>query len=246
LERAGIERRMDARSWADQGREDLAELREPKLLGGEGREAIELREQVAGLRQKRAELPAQHLDQAAAVEQVEREAQKAIAAVEKRRDEELSIVQKWIDEARELYVAAKAALERKADQLLKLMSGADAFDRTVDVDLARKNEAVASEQATRKARVPDREDLDRQLRQIARSKGRYPEGKIEPAEELSREITGRVIGYTDGKEEALFQRLTGGLVRLDMRDRKLLPVNTQIDYDPRSRGISRERGGHSL
>jgi hypothetical protein len=37
MERAGVEQRMDARSWAEQGRGDLHELRKPKLLGGEGR-----------------------------------------------------------------------------------------------------------------------------------------------------------------------------------------------------------------
>ncbi|HWZ53069.1 MAG TPA: MobA/MobL family protein [Granulicella sp.] len=36
MEREGIELRVDPRSWADQGREDLAELREPKTLGGRG------------------------------------------------------------------------------------------------------------------------------------------------------------------------------------------------------------------
>ena len=102
-------------------------------------------------------------------------------------------------------------------------------------------------ESLRKPREPDRQELDRQLREIARSYARYPDGKIEPIEEVrQREITGRVLGYTDGKEEALFQRLGGGLVRLDMRGGELLPIGKEIDYDPRSRGISRDRGGHSL
>jgi hypothetical protein len=45
MERAGIEQRMEARSWAEQGREDLHELREPKLLRGEAgmRQSCKLR-----------------------------------------------------------------------------------------------------------------------------------------------------------------------------------------------------------
>ena len=43
MQRAGLEQRLDARSWAAQGREDLAALVEPKLLGGEDREAQERR-----------------------------------------------------------------------------------------------------------------------------------------------------------------------------------------------------------
>ena len=46
MERAGIEQHMDAWSGAEQGREDLAALVEPKLLGGDGREAVELQEIV--------------------------------------------------------------------------------------------------------------------------------------------------------------------------------------------------------
>ena len=72
MQKAGIEQRMDARSWADQGREDLAALREPKMLGGNGIEAVEQREQVEELRRQREELPAPHLDQTAAVQELER------------------------------------------------------------------------------------------------------------------------------------------------------------------------------
>jgi hypothetical protein len=107
MERAGIEQKLDARSYLERGRVDLEELKEPKLLVGEGTEAKELRTQVDGLRQKRAELPAPHLDQAAAVQQIEREAERRIAAVEKRRDEELSILDKLIEKARELAAEVK-------------------------------------------------------------------------------------------------------------------------------------------
>ncbi len=65
---------MDARSWAEQGREAPVALVEPNLLGGEGNKAEELREHVENLRRQRAELPAPHLEQAAALELIEREA----------------------------------------------------------------------------------------------------------------------------------------------------------------------------
>ena len=239
MERAGIEQRVNARSWADQGREDLAALVEPKLLGGEGREATELREHVEELRRQREALPAPHLEQAAAVAELEKRAEAEVARIEKERDEQLSILDKLIEKARELAAVAKEAIERKADKLLSFMARVDAFDRKVDAELARKQEAERLE-AARRPREPDRQELDRQLREIAHAKARFPEGRIEPLEEVRQsEITGRVLGYTEGREEALFQRLGGALVRLDMRDRELLPIGKEIDYDPRSRGISR-------
>ena len=41
--------RLDARSWADQGRPDLAELREQKTLRGHGPEAMERHREIDGL-----------------------------------------------------------------------------------------------------------------------------------------------------------------------------------------------------
>ncbi len=64
MERHGHEQRMDARSWEEQGRGDLASLREEKTLRGYGQEARERNEQIDDLRRQRAELPAPHLDQA--------------------------------------------------------------------------------------------------------------------------------------------------------------------------------------
>lgn len=107
MERAGQEQRLDARSWAEQGREDLASLREEKTLRGDGPDAMARHEKIAEQRQQRAELPASHLDQAAASEQIEREAQKAIAEIEKRRDQELSVLDKLIEKARELATEVK-------------------------------------------------------------------------------------------------------------------------------------------
>ena len=119
MERAGIEQRVDARSWAKQGREDLAALREPKLLGGDEQEAIELREKVHDLRRQREELPAPHLDQVSAEEQIEREAQKAVAEIEKRRDQEIGFLDKLIEKAREL----AAEVKEKATECARNVAG---------------------------------------------------------------------------------------------------------------------------
>jgi MobA/MobL family len=112
MEHAGHEQRLDARSWAEQGREDLAALREPKLLGGVGHEATELRDRVEELRRQREELPALHLDQMAAVEELEKRAEAEIARIEQQRDEQISILDKLIEKAREL---AKEVKERATE-----------------------------------------------------------------------------------------------------------------------------------
>ena len=62
MERHGHEQRLDARSWAEQGREDLAELRELKTLQGDGPEAVARHQEIDEQRRQRAELPAPHLD----------------------------------------------------------------------------------------------------------------------------------------------------------------------------------------
>jgi hypothetical protein len=107
MQRAGHEQRLDARSWAAQGREDLAALVEPKLLGGEDWEAQERRSQVEQLRQQREQLPAPHLDQATAIEKLEEQAEAEVARIEQRRDREVSILDKLIEKARELAVEVK-------------------------------------------------------------------------------------------------------------------------------------------
>ena len=94
--------RLDHRSWADQGRHDLAELVEPKLLSGNEAEARALHAHVDGLRQQRAELPAPHLSEAAVVEKLEQDAEKQIAQVQAREAQELSRLDKLIAAAREI------------------------------------------------------------------------------------------------------------------------------------------------
>ena len=107
MQKAGLELRVDARSWAEQGREDLAALVEEKTLRGDGPEAQERHEKIAEQRQMRAELPAPHLDQAAAVEELEKRAEQDVARIEQRRDEQISILDKLIEKARELAVEVK-------------------------------------------------------------------------------------------------------------------------------------------
>jgi len=108
MQRAGIEERMDARSYEDRGRTDLMELREPKLLGGNEVEARGLHTQVDELRAQRAELPPAYLGPAEAVAHIERAAEAAIVEVEERRDEDLGILDRLIAKAKELAARAIA------------------------------------------------------------------------------------------------------------------------------------------
>ncbi len=101
MERHGQEQRLDARSWADQGRPDLAELREPKLLAGSEAEAQALHAHVDGLREQRAELPAAHLSPDKVINQWEQQAEKQIAQVKEREAQEISRLDKLIAAARE-------------------------------------------------------------------------------------------------------------------------------------------------
>ena len=101
MERNGHEQRLDARSWANQGRPDLAELVEPKLLAGSEAEARSLHAHVDGLREQRAELPAPHLSADKVIELWERGAEQQIAQVQEREARELSRLDKLIAAARE-------------------------------------------------------------------------------------------------------------------------------------------------
>ncbi len=101
MERHGQEQRLDARSWVNQGRPDLAELIEPKLLAGSEAEARALHAHVDGLREQRAELPAPYLSQDKVIEHWEQAAEKQIAQVQAREAQELSRLDKLIAAARE-------------------------------------------------------------------------------------------------------------------------------------------------
>jgi hypothetical protein len=138
--------------------------------------------------------------------------------------------------------AAKEQPDRGADRLRDFLAGVDDFQLKADADIAQKQEAERREAMARLTH-PDRKELDRQLREIARTKARHPDGRIQAVEEIMQsEITGRVLGYTSGREEALFQRLGGELVRLDMRGKPPFEIGKEINYDPRSQSISRGHG----
>ncbi|WP_263386017.1 MobA/MobL family protein [Granulicella arctica] len=102
MQRAGIEQRLDARSWAEQGRGDLASLREEKTLQGFGPDAMERHAEIDQLRQERAELAPPHLDRAGAIQHLEQQAEQQIAGVQARTSQELSRLDKLIAAAREL------------------------------------------------------------------------------------------------------------------------------------------------
>ena len=93
--------RLDARSWEEQGRNDLASLREEKTLRGDGPEAMERHAEIDQLRRERAELPPPHLGREAAIEHLERQAEQKIAGVEERTNQELSRLDKLIERAKE-------------------------------------------------------------------------------------------------------------------------------------------------
>ena len=102
MERQGHEQRLDHRSWEAQGRPDLAELVEPKLLGGNEAEARALHAQVDELRERRAELPAPGLSAEKVIDQWEQQAERQVAEVREREAQELSRLDKLIAAAREL------------------------------------------------------------------------------------------------------------------------------------------------
>lgn len=107
MQKAGIEQHLDARSWMEQGRGDLASLREEKTLQGYGPEAMERHAEIDQLRRERAELPPPHLDRAAAIEHLEQKAEQQIAGVQERTAQEISRLDKLIAAARELATEVK-------------------------------------------------------------------------------------------------------------------------------------------
>jgi hypothetical protein len=118
------EQRLDARSWADQGRPDLSELREEKTLRGDGPEAMARHAEIDRLRHERSELPPPHLDRASAIQHLEQQAEQRIAVVQERTAQELSRLDKLIAAARELAIEVKertvAAAQNVADRVEQL------------------------------------------------------------------------------------------------------------------------------
>jgi hypothetical protein len=145
MERAGLDERVDGRSYVEQGRYDLEALKEPKLLGGEGREAVQLREQVEELREKRAEVPAPHLDQSAAIRELEKQAEAEVAQIEQRLEMELSVLDRLIEKAREL----TAEVKERATEFVREIAG-----RVESIFGKGNAESVASASELEQARPP--------------------------------------------------------------------------------------------
>jgi hypothetical protein len=124
MERHGQEQRLDARSWENQGRRDLAELVEPKLLAGNEAEARQLHAQVDALREQRAELPSPGLSAEAAAREINQTAERKIAEVQQREAQELSRLDKLIAAARELAVEVK---ERATEMVRNVAERIDSF-----------------------------------------------------------------------------------------------------------------------
>jgi predicted GIY-YIG superfamily endonuclease len=124
MERHGQEQRLDARSWKNQGRHDLAELVEPKLLAGNEAEARQLHAQVDALREQRAELPAPGLSAEAAAQEIVQTSERKIAEVHQREAQELSRLDKLIAAARELAVEVK---ERATEMVRNVTERIDSF-----------------------------------------------------------------------------------------------------------------------
>ena len=165
MERAGIEQRMDARSWADQGREDLAALREPKLLGGDGREAVELRDQVEQLRRQREELPAPHLSRAPAAEEIEKQAEREVARIERERDEQLSILDKLIEKARELAQEVKG---RATEIARNVVERVETFFGTGDRSASTENTPAREQEQARPPTLSAEELMEQKLSALDR------------------------------------------------------------------------------
>ena len=194
MERAGQEQRLDPRSWAEQGREDLAALREEKTLRGNGPEAMERHEKIAAQRQQRAELPASHLDQAAAAAQIEREAEKAISKLEKWRDEQLARLEQAIEKMKEVAETARAFVQRGVEALRERVQGAGL--KEVQAQKSPPSQAVDKVSSPQ---MNPAEELARQLEQF-RAAGRQgraqrdlkiesakPEPVIQPQQSLKKE-----------------------------------------------------------
>ena len=113
--------RVDPRSWAEQGREDLAALVEPKLSEITGPDKVDRLEQIGQLREQRQNLPSPELTGA---DLIELEAEEKIAAIEQKAQEELSLLERAIAKLKEAWNRlvmgrvddAEARLERKLQE----------------------------------------------------------------------------------------------------------------------------------
>lgn len=107
-----VESQVDHRSYEQQGREDLAALREPKIGYGPGAE--ERAAQVGQLRGERVEALAKPQQ---TPEQTEQKAAMQIEAIEERAKKEMSLIDRTIAEVKEKYELAKQYVRAKLDGL---------------------------------------------------------------------------------------------------------------------------------
>ena len=198
MQKAGLEQRLDARSWAEQGREDLASLREEKTLRGDGPEALDRLEKIAEQRRQREQLPAPHLDQATAIQKLEQQAEAEVARIEQRRDREVSILDKLIEKARELAVEVKeraVTLARNvADRVESLLGSTERGTETgKELEQARPPTASIEEQLDRSLAGLDKqlafeESFDRQLADLDIRMEAAAKAQLEKEQSQAREI----------------------------------------------------------
>lgn len=100
FEREEIPVRVDPRSWAEQGREDLAALVEPKISERKGSGKVERLEQIEQLRSQRLELPAPELT---GEDLALQEAEARIEAIEQEAQKELSLLERAIAKVKETW-----------------------------------------------------------------------------------------------------------------------------------------------
>lgn len=165
MESHGQEQRLDARSWANQGRHDLAELVEPKLLAGSEAEARELHVEVDALREQRAELPAPGLSQEAAAEEIHKTAERKIAEVQQREAQELSRLDKLIAAARDLVVEVK---ERTTEMARNVVERMETFFGTKDRDAAAQNIPAKEQGQARPPTLSTEELMEQKLSALDR------------------------------------------------------------------------------
>jgi hypothetical protein len=159
MEREGIEVRVESISWEEQGREDLAELREPKTLGGKGEDAVARQEEIAELRRKREELPAPDFERAALVTKLHKEAKAQIAEIEARLKEEMRLLERLI-------AKAKQALKRTAKVVRSVLTGVktkgDVLMEEIEQGAAKEHAAAAeAEKKTTEAAIRAKRETDR-------------------------------------------------------------------------------------
>jgi len=151
---------LDARSWADQGRDDLAALIEPKLLGGDGEDARKRQEEVAELRTRRQKLPApfiEHRDHPRKplvdiepiIEQLNKELEEEIARLEKECEEQNGILERMLEAMRETARGAVAGVREWGAEI------AGNITKRIEPLFGAKEPPVAAEAAFKGAPGPD-------------------------------------------------------------------------------------------